>query len=68
MLGAGAFGKVYKGLLDGKYFVALKEMNSDLLRNTEDWQLRVMCFLHEIKYSCLVSHQNFAKLYGVCLE
>ena len=27
-----------------------------------------MCFLHEIKNSSLVSHENFAKLYGVCLE
>ena len=54
--------------MDEEHFVAIKEIKEELYRNSRHKWFAVRQFLHEVKYSSLVSHKNFAKLYGICLE
>ncbi|KAM7490738.1 hypothetical protein LguiA_033659 [Lonicera macranthoides] len=73
LLGQGAFGSVYKGVLPDNSLVAIKKPNVDT--NTAR-QIRPMHsraemnneFQHEISMICKVSHTNIVKLKGLCLE
>ena len=68
LLGAGSQGKVFKGLLDEELQIAIKEIDEELLKTSDQKQFAVMSFLHEIKNSSFVNHKNLGKLYGICIE
>ena len=53
--------------MDGK-LVAIKEIEEERYGNPDRKWFAVRQFLHEVKYSSLVSHKNFGKLHGICLE
>ncbi|XP_024531458.1 probable LRR receptor-like serine/threonine-protein kinase At1g56140 isoform X2 [Selaginella moellendorffii] len=60
LLGKGAFGKVYKGVLSDGTLVAIKQLNK-MSDNTGD-------FVNEATLISTVQHRNLVKLYGCCTE
>ncbi|XP_011088709.1 putative receptor-like protein kinase At5g39000 isoform X2 [Sesamum indicum] len=69
VLGEGGFGRVYKGLLQGKSstkngsgsLIAVKKLNSESLQGYEEWQ-------NEVNFLGRLSHPNLVKLLGCCWE
>lgn len=59
LLGKGAFGKVYKGALDGQCLVAVKKYK-DGMRKEE--------FAKEVIVHCQINHKNVVRLLGCCTE
>ncbi|KAM7493628.1 hypothetical protein LguiB_028237 [Lonicera macranthoides] len=72
LLGQGASGSVYKGVLPDNSLVAIKKPNVDTdTRRIRPFRSRDEMnkeFQHEISMICKVSHTNVVKLKGLCLE
>ena len=73
LLGQGASGSVYKGVLPDNSLVAIKKpnINADMTRGIRPFQSRAEMnnnFQHEISMICKVSHTHVVKLKGLCLE
>ncbi|KAK4401311.1 putative receptor-like protein kinase [Sesamum angolense] len=69
VLGEGGFGRVYKGLLKGKFntkngsgsLIAVKKLNHGSMQGVEQWQ-------NEVNFLGRLSHPNLVKLLGYCWE
>lgn len=63
LLGEGAFGQVFKGILDGEV-VAIKKLKTIQDEEPENPEIQ----LGEIDFLSIVRHQNVVKLIGYCNE
>ncbi|PRQ43112.1 putative protein kinase RLK-Pelle-SD-2b family [Rosa chinensis] len=59
-IGKGGFGTVYKGVLDGERFVAVKRLEGILQGDAEFWA--------EVSVIGNINHMNLVKLYGFCAD
>ncbi|PRQ43118.1 putative protein kinase RLK-Pelle-SD-2b family [Rosa chinensis] len=59
-IGKGRFGTVYKGVLDGERFVAVKRLEGILQGDAEFWA--------EVSVIGNINHMNLVKLYGFCAD
>ncbi|KAJ8555969.1 hypothetical protein K7X08_022727 [Anisodus acutangulus] len=60
-IGAGGFGKVYKGVLDGGQEVAVKRLSVTSRQGNDEFKNEVICIAE-------LQHRNLVKLLGCCVQ
>ncbi|KAK4344537.1 hypothetical protein RND71_034713 [Anisodus tanguticus] len=60
-IGAGGFGKVYKGVLDGGQEVAVKRLSVTSRQGNDEFKNEVICITE-------LQHRNLVKLLGCCIQ
>lgn len=68
LIGRGGFGFVYRGTLDDKYDIAIKEMISSTTTSEEEQVAAYGEFLREAYIMSFLHHPNLVGLFGVCLS
>lgn len=63
-IGSGGFGKVYKGMYNNSFEVAIKELHT----TKENRESRFLEFQQESFINSVLDHPNLVKLYGLCLQ
>ncbi|KFK32248.1 hypothetical protein AALP_AA6G217300 [Arabis alpina] len=61
LIGEGGFGCVYRGVVDSKIDVAVKQLNRQGLQGHKEW-------INEVNFLAVVNHPNLVKLIGYCAD